>query len=193
MTAIVALLVCLIPTTIGGLLSAIGIAGMDRLLRKNVLAMSGRAVEAAGDVDMLLLDKTGTITLGNRMATELIPAPGVRIEDLAEAAQLASLADETPEGRSIVVLVKEQFGLRGRELGAGHAFIPFTAQTRMSGCDLDGRVRPQGRGRRRGAPRGGAGRRRCRTTSRPRRRASATAAARRWRSPTAPACSASST
>jgi K+-transporting ATPase ATPase B chain len=138
-TVMVALLVCLIPTTIGGLLSAIGIAGMDRLLRKNVLAMSGRAVEAAGDVDVLLLDKTGTITLGNRMATELIPAPGVRIEDLAEAAQLGSLADETPEGRSIVVLVKERFGLRGRELGAGHTFVPFSAQTRMSGCDADTR------------------------------------------------------
>jgi K+-transporting ATPase ATPase B chain len=138
-TSMVALVVCLIPTTIGGLLSAIGIAGMDRLLRKNVLAMSGRAVEAAGDVDVLLLDKTGTITLGNRMATEFIPAPGVRIEDLAEAAQLASLADETPEGRSIVVLVKERYGLRGRGLGAGHAFVPFSAQTRMSGCDVDGR------------------------------------------------------
>ena len=136
-TTIVALLVCLIPTTIGGLLSAIGIAGMDRLLRKNVIAMSGRAVEAAGDVDVLLLDKTGTITLGNRMATALIPAEGVRLEELADAAQLASLADETPEGRSIVVLVKEQHGLRGRniqELGAH--FIPFSAQTRMSGCDL---------------------------------------------------------
>jgi K+-transporting ATPase ATPase B chain len=140
-TAIVALLVCLIPTTIGGLLSAIGIAGMDRLLRKNVLAMSGRAVEAAGDVDTLLLDKTGTITLGNRMATELIPAPGVRVEDLADAAQLASLADETPEGRSIVVLAKERYGLRGREVDHGeHVFIPFTAQTRMSGCDLAGRA-----------------------------------------------------
>ena len=140
-TAIVALLVCLIPTTIGGLLSAIGIAGMDRLLRKNVLAMSGRAVEAAGDVDTLLLDKTGTITLGNRMATELIPAPGVRVEDLADAAQLASLADETPEGRSIVVLAKERYGLRGRDLErGGHTFIPFSAQTRMSGCDLAGRV-----------------------------------------------------
>jgi potassium-transporting ATPase ATP-binding subunit len=139
-TAIVALLVCLIPTTIGGLLSAIGIAGMDRLLRKNVLAMSGRAVEAAGDVDVLLLDKTGTITLGNRMATELVPAPGVKLDELAEAAQLASLADETPEGRSIVTLVKEQFGLRGRELGADHAFVKFTAQTRMSGCDVAGRV-----------------------------------------------------
>ena len=139
-TVIVALLVCLIPTTIGGLLSAIGIAGMDRLLRKNVLAMSGRAVEAAGDVDTLLLDKTGTITLGNRMATELLPVAGVTAEELADAAQLASLADETPEGRSVVVLVKEQYQLRGRdvrELGAH--FIPFSAHTRMSGCDLDGR------------------------------------------------------
>jgi K+-transporting ATPase ATPase B chain len=136
-TAIVALLVCLIPTTIGGLLSAIGIAGMDRLLRKNVLAMSGRAVEAAGDVDTLLLDKTGTITLGNRMATELIPAPHVKLEDLADAAQLASLADETPEGRSIVVLAKERYGLRGREVReAEHHFINFSAQTRMSGLDL---------------------------------------------------------
>jgi K+-transporting ATPase ATPase B chain len=139
-TMIVALLVCLIPTTIGGLLSAIGIAGMDRLLRKNVIAMSGRAVEAAGDVDTLLLDKTGTITLGNRMATELIPARGVDPTELAEAAQLASLADETPEGRSIVVLAKERYGLRGRnvqEIGAH--FIRFSAQTRMSGCDLPGR------------------------------------------------------
>jgi K+-transporting ATPase ATPase B chain len=135
-TAIVALLVCLIPTTIGGLLSAIGIAGMDRLLRKNVLATSGRAVEAAGDVDTLLLDKTGTITLGNRMATEIIPAPGVRLEDLADAAQLASLADETPEGRSIVVLLKERYQLRGRETKGIARFIPFSAQTRMSGCDL---------------------------------------------------------
>jgi K+-transporting ATPase ATPase B chain len=134
----VALLVCLIPTTIGGLLSAIGIAGMDRLLRKNVLAMSGRAVEAAGDVDTLLLDKTGTITLGNRMASEILPAPSVRIEELADAAQLASLADETPEGRSIVVLLKEKYGLRGRETkGAAH-FIAFSAQTRMSGCDVEG-------------------------------------------------------
>jgi potassium-transporting ATPase ATP-binding subunit len=139
-TAIVALLVCLIPTTIGGLLSAIGIAGMDRLLRKNVLAMSGRAVEAAGDVDVLLLDKTGTITLGNRMASDLIPASGVRIEDLADAAQLASLADETPEGRSIVVLAKERFALRGRELEGSARFVPFTAQTRMSGCDLGDRI-----------------------------------------------------
>ncbi len=135
-TAIVALLVCLIPTTIGGLLSAIGIAGMDRLLRKNVLAMSGRAVEAAGDVDTLLLDKTGTITLGNRLATEIIPAPGVAAIDLADAAQLASLADETPEGRSIIVLLKEKYGLRGRETKGVATFIPFSAQTRMSGCDL---------------------------------------------------------
>jgi len=140
-TVIVALLVCLIPTTIGGLLSAIGIAGIDRLLRKNVLAMSGRAVEAAGDVDTLLLDKTGTITLGNRMATEFIPVDGVGAETLADAAQLASLADETPEGRSIVVLAKEKYGLRGRDVQSiGAKFIPFSAQTRMSGCDLDGRV-----------------------------------------------------
>jgi len=139
-TAMVALLVCLIPTTIGGLLSAIGIAGMDRLMRKNIIAMSGRAVEAAGDVDTLLLDKTGTITLGNRMATELIPAPGVAIESLADAAQLASLADETPEGRSIVVLAKDKFRLRARDIREiGARFIPFSAQTRMSGCDLDGR------------------------------------------------------
>ena len=137
-TAVVALLVCLIPTTIGGLLSAIGIAGMDRLLRKNVLAMSGRAVEAAGDVDVLLLDKTGTITLGNRMASEILPAPGVRSEELADAAQLASLADETPEGRSIVVLLKEKHGLRGRESGDAQ-FIAFSAQTRISGCDFAGR------------------------------------------------------
>jgi len=136
-TALIALLVCLIPTTIGGLLSAIGIAGMDRLLQRNVLAMSGRAVEAAGDIDVLLLDKTGTITLGNRMATEFIASPGVTPEQLADAAQLASLADETPEGRSIVVLAKERFQLRGRDLSAQKAtFVPFTAQTRMSGVDL---------------------------------------------------------
>jgi K+-transporting ATPase ATPase B chain len=139
-TIIVALLVCLIPTTIGGLLSAIGIAGMDRLIRKNVIALSGRAIEAAGDVDTLLLDKTGTITLGNRMATEFIPLAGVRIGDLADAAQLSSLADETPEGRSIVVLAKERYQLRARDVEKmGAKFIPFTAQTRMSGCDLDGR------------------------------------------------------
>src|SRR6202050_4921065 len=137
---LVALLVCLIPTTIGGLLSAIGIAGMDRVLQKNVLSMSGRAVEAAGDVDTLLLDKTGTITLGNRFATEFIPAPGVSESELADAAQLASLADETPEGRSIVVLAKDKYGLRGRELGSVAAtFIPFSAVTRMSGVDMDGR------------------------------------------------------
>jgi K+-transporting ATPase ATPase B chain len=136
---LVSLLVCLIPTTIGGLLSAIGIAGMDRLVQHNVLAMSGRAVEAAGDVNTLLLDKTGTITLGNRQAAQLIPAPGVSEKELADAAQLSSLADETPEGRSIVVLAKEKYGLRGRELSAHDArFIPFTAQTRMSGVDLNG-------------------------------------------------------
>lgn len=137
---LVSLLVCLIPTTIGGLLSAIGIAGMDRLLRRNVLAMSGRAVEAAGDVDILLLDKTGTITLGNRAATHFFPAPGIEESYLADAAQLSSLADETPEGRSIVVLAKERYNLRGRDLSVHHtAFIPFSAQTRMSGVDIDGR------------------------------------------------------
>ena len=137
---LVSLLVCLIPTTIGGLLSAIGIAGMDRLIQHNVLAMSGRAVEAAGDVNTLLLDKTGTITLGNRQATAFIPLAGVEEKELAEAAQLSSLADETPEGRSIVVLAKEKYGLRGRELAPLAAtFIPFTAQTRMSGVDFDGR------------------------------------------------------
>jgi K+-transporting ATPase ATPase B chain len=137
---LVSLLVCLIPTTIGGLLSAIGIAGMDRLIQHNVLAMSGRAVEAAGDVNTLLLDKTGTITLGNRQATAFIPLAGVNEQELAEAAQLSSLADETPEGRSIVVLAKEKYGLRGRELASHEAtFVPFTAQTRMSGVDLDGR------------------------------------------------------
>jgi K+-transporting ATPase ATPase B chain len=136
---LVALLVCLIPTTIGGLLSAIGIAGMDRLIRRNVVAMSGRAVEAAGDVDVLLLDKTGTITLGNRQATGFSPAPGVREMELARIAQLASLADETPEGRSIVVLAKEKYGIRGLELAHHNpAFIPFSAQTRISGVDLGG-------------------------------------------------------
>jgi K+-transporting ATPase ATPase B chain len=137
---LVSLLVCLIPTTIGGLLSAIGIAGMDRLVQHNVLAMSGRAVEAAGDVNTLLLDKTGTITLGNRQASEFVPAPGITEGQMADAAQLSSLADETPEGRSIVVLAKERYGLRGRELASQEAiFIPFTAQTRMSGVDMDGR------------------------------------------------------
>jgi len=136
---LVSLLVCLIPTTIGALLSAIGIAGMDRLVQRNVLAMSGRAVEAAGDVQTLLLDKTGTITLGNRMASAFIPAAGHTEEELAEAAQLASLADETPEGRSIVVLAKERFNIRERDLGASREFIPFSATTRMSGVDFDGR------------------------------------------------------
>jgi K+-transporting ATPase ATPase B chain len=139
-TVLVALLVCLIPTTIGGLLSAIGIAGIDRLVQKNVLAMSGRAVEAAGDVNVLLLDKTGTITLGDRQATEFLPAEGVTVDEMADAAQLASLADETPEGRSIVVLAK-QYGLRGRTLSEmpGARFFAFSAQTRMSGVDIDGR------------------------------------------------------
>jgi len=140
-TTLIALLVCLAPTTIGGLLSAIGIAGMDRLIRRNVITTSGRAIEAAGDVDVLLLDKTGTITLGNRQAVELIPVDGTDINDLAETAQLASLADETPEGRSIVVLVKEQYGLRGRSVGAHEQtpemeFIPFSSHTRMSGVDI---------------------------------------------------------
>jgi K+-transporting ATPase ATPase B chain len=137
---LVSLLVCLIPTTIGGLLSAIGIAGMDRLIQANVIAMSGRAVEAAGDVDVLLLDKTGTITLGNRQATAFITAPGVDAQTLADAAQLSSLPDETPEGRSIVVLAKEKYGLRERDIHAlGAKFIPFSAHTRMSGVDMDGR------------------------------------------------------
>ncbi len=139
-TVLVALLVCLIPTTIGALLSAIGIAGMDRMVQANVIAMSGKAVEAAGDVDVLLLDKTGTITLGNRQATAFISAEGVQERSVADAAQLASLADETPEGRSIVILAKERYGLRGRDIHAmGATFLPFTAQTRMSGVDFDGR------------------------------------------------------
>ena len=138
-TVLIALLVCLIPTTIGALISSIGIAGMDRLVQHNVLAMSGRSVEAAGDVDTLLLDKTGTITLGNRQASRFIPAPGVTEQELADAAQLSSLADETPEGRSIVVLAKDKYGLRGRELASHEArFVPFSAQTRMSGVDLNG-------------------------------------------------------
>jgi potassium-transporting ATPase ATP-binding subunit len=140
LVVLVALLVCLIPTTIGGLLSAIGIAGMDRMVRANVIATSGRAIEAAGDVDVLLLDKTGTITLGDRQATEFHPAPGVGERELADTAQLASLADETPEGRSIVVLAKQKFQLRGRDLaGLPHTFHKFSAQTRMSGVDLEGR------------------------------------------------------
>ncbi|KAB2867568.1 MAG: potassium-transporting ATPase subunit KdpB, partial [Anaerolineae bacterium] len=139
-TVLIALLVCLIPTTIGGLLSAIGIAGMDRMIQANVIAMSGRAVEAAGDVDVLLLDKTGTITLGNRQATDFIPANGITQQELANAAQISSLADETPEGRSIVVLAKEKFNIRERQIhDLGATFIPFTAQTRMSGVNLDGR------------------------------------------------------
>jgi K+-transporting ATPase ATPase B chain len=149
---LLALVVCLIPTTIGGLLSAIGIAGIDRLMRRNVLATSGRAVEAAGDVDVLLLDKTGTITLGNRMATEFIPAPGVPIDELADAAQLSSLADETPEGRSIVTLAKEKYGLRGRDVAGAHiTFIPFSAQTRMSGVDFGDGTSARNRGIRKGA------------------------------------------
>ena len=137
---LVALLVCLIPTTIGGLLSAIGIAGMGRMLQANVIATSGRAVEAAGDVDVLLLDKTGTITLGNRQASRSCRAAGVTERELADAAQLASLADETPEGRSIVVLAKQKFNLRERDIAAlGATFVPFSAQTRMSGVDIGGR------------------------------------------------------
>ena len=139
-TVVVALFVCLAPTTIGGLLSAIGIAGMDRMIQANVIAQSGRAVEAAGDIDTLILDKTGTITLGNRQATEFVPAEGVSVKKLADAAQLASLADETPEGRSIVILAKTLYGLRGRDIAnLGASFIPFTAQTRMSGANLPGR------------------------------------------------------
>ncbi|MGX5655160.1 potassium-transporting ATPase subunit KdpB [Geodermatophilus nigrescens] len=145
-TVLIALVVCLIPTTIGALLSAIGIAGMDRLVQRNVLATSGRAVEAAGDVDTLLLDKTGTITLGNREAAEFVPAVGVTEEEMADAAQLASLADETPEGRSVVVLAKRRYGLRGRDDLRGADVVPFTAQTRMSGVDL-----PDGRRLRKGA------------------------------------------
>ncbi len=142
---LVSLLVCLIPTTIGGLLSAIGIAGMDRVMQHNVLAMSGKAVEASGDVNTLLLDKTGTITLGNRQAVEFIPFPGVSPEELADAAQLSSLADETPEGRSVVVLAKEKYGLRGREVSEHEAeFIPFSAYTRMSGVNIDGRILRKG-------------------------------------------------
>ena len=143
-TVLIALLICLIPTTIGGLLSAIGIAGMDRLIQRNVIAMSGRAVEAAGDVDVLMLDKTGTITLGNRQAVAFLPVNGIKMSELAEAAQLASLVDETPEGRSIVVLAKELFGIRGQTMGAsqkapgGMHFIPFTAQTRISGVNYNG-------------------------------------------------------
>lgn len=141
LTVMIALLVCLIPTTISGLLSAIGVAGMSRMLAANVIATSGRAVEAARDVDVLLLDKTGTITLGNRQASAFLAAPGVDERTLADAAQLSSLADETPEGRSIVVLAKQRFSLRARDLESLNAtFIPFTAQTRMSGINVDGRT-----------------------------------------------------
>ena len=144
-TALTALLVCLAPTTIGALLSSIGIAGMSRLNQANVLAMSGRAIEAAGDVDVLMLDKTGTITMGNRQASEFIPVDGVDIRELADAAQLSSLADETPEGRSIVVLAKKEFGIRGREFGSQPPeFVPFTAKTRMSGINLPGNMSPAG-------------------------------------------------
>ena len=189
-TVLVALLVCLIPTTIGGLLSAIGLAGIGRMLRANVIAMSGRAVEAAGDVDVLLLDKTGTITLGNRQASTFLHASGVTEQELADAAQLASLADGTPEGRSIVVLAKQRFGLRERDIVAlGATFVPFSAQTRMSGVNLRPRD-PQGRGRCDPQLRDRQGRQ----VSRPRwKRWSTTsrgAAARRWWSPRARACSA---
>ena len=178
---LVALLVCLIPTTIGGLLSAIGIAGMDRVMQHNVLAMSGRAVEASGDVHTLLLDKTGTITLGNRQAVEFVPLPGVQEAELADAAQLASLADETPEGRSIVVLAKERFSLRGRDVSDKSAhFIAFTAHTRMSGVDLDGPAVAKGRGRRHHGVRQGARRRRTRRNSPKRASGSRAPAARRW-------------
>src|SRR5215813_6062275 len=146
-TTLIALLVALIPTTIGALLSAIGIAGMDRLVRRNVLALSGRAVEASGDCDVLLLDKTGTITLGNREATEFIPMPGVSEQELAEAAQMSSLADETPEGRSIVVLAKERFNIREHDFdGTEPTFVPFTAETRMSGVDFNGSQLRKGAG-----------------------------------------------
>ena len=208
---LVALFVTLIPTTIGALLSAIGIAGMDRLVRFNVLAMSGRAVEAAGDVDTLLLDKTGTITLGNRQATAFRPVRGVTEQELADAAQLASLADETPEGRSIVVLAKEKYGIRSRDMAELAAtFIPFTAQTRMSGVDAGASSVRKGAvdailnyvERRRVARRGvrqhrarACSRRRCPTTparSRRSRTRSPRPAARRWRSPRTAGCSASS-
>ena len=203
---LVSLLVCLIPTTIGALLSAIGIAGMDRLVQRNVLAMSGRAVEAAGDVNTLLLDKTGTITLGNRQASEFVPVGGVADGELADAAQLSSLADETPEGRSIVVLAKERYGLRERHPGelADASWVPFTAQTRMSGVDLDRRATGRRCGSARARPP------RCMAWVREQRRrpvptrsarswtASAPPAARRWWSPSRstasrPARSASST
>ena len=164
---LVSLLVCLIPTTIGGLLSAIGIAGMDRVMQHNVLAMSGKAVEASGDVNTLLLDKTGTITLGNRQAVEFITVDGVSESELADAAQLSSLADETPEGRSIVVLAKEKYDLRGREVAEHEAnFIPFSAYTRMSGVDMDGRRLAKGRDGRHCSVRERRRRQACRTRCR---------------------------
>ena len=193
---LVALFVSLIPTTIGALLSAIGIAGMDRLVKFNVLAMSGRAVEAAGDVDTLLLDKTGTITLGNRQAAEFLPLPGVTPAELAEAAHLSSLSDETPEGRSIVVLAKEKYGLRAHDMAQLSAtFVPFSAQTRMSGVDVGGSSIRKGAVdavvnyvRRRQRIR--TCRRRPSSTRSP--SASAAPAARRWPSPRTAECSASS-
>ena len=208
-TVLIALLVCLIPTTIAGLLSAIGVAGMSRMMQANVIATSGRAVEAAGDVDVLLLDKTGTITLGNRQASAFLPAPGVKEAELADAAQLASLADETPEGRSIVVLAKQKFNLRERDVQAlGAHFVHFSAQTRMSGVDLPLVVQaqqvvggdttpPKMREIRKGAAEairkhveGWAAPSRPR--SRPRSTTSRAAAARRWWCPTASRCWASS-
>ena len=192
-TVLVALLVCLIPTTIGGLLSAIGIAGMDRMIQANVIATSGRAVEAAGDVDVLLLDKTGTITLGNRLASRFIPAPGVSPSELADAAQLASLADETPEGRSIVVLAKQQHGIRGRDAaGAGRAVHSLQRPDAHERRGLRGPAHPQGRGRRdrRAGRPSRAGR--CRRSCSARSRTWRARAPRRWWSPTARARSGSS-
>ena len=191
---LIALLVCLIPTTIGALISAIGIAGMDRLVQQNVLAMSGRAVEAAGDVDTLLLDKTGTITLGNRQATEFRPAPGVSDATLADAAQLASLADETPEGRSIVVLAKEKYGLRGRAARRARGGVRAVHGAHAHvGCRLQRPHDPQGRRRRHRAPRSGAPATRCRRSCGTRSIAFRAREARRWRSPKTAAHSASST
>ena len=195
-TVIVALLVCLIPTTIGGLLSAIGIAGMDRLIRHNVIPMSGRAVEAAGDVDTMLLDKTGTITLGNRMATEFLPRRACRVEELADAAQLASLADETPEGRSIVVLAKERYEPARARAAASRERARFVPVLRADAHERlrHGRPRdPQGRGRRHRAARGRARRPRAAGGRAGRGRRSRSPAARRSPSPTARACSASCT
>ncbi len=187
---LVSLLVCLIPTTIGALLSAIGIAGMDRLVQRNVLAMSGRAVEAAGDVQTLLLDKTGTITLGNRMASDFFPAGGHTEQEVADAAQLASLADETPEGRSIVVLAKDRFGIRERDLAGPHEFVPFSATTRMSGLERRRPPDPQGCGRGGAQLGGGTGRHGAREVSRTSSTASPAPVPRRSWWPTAPPSSA---